>query len=62
VSQAVTDNDLTVCSVLPGNRTFEGSIHPECKMNFLAFPPLVVAYALQAEMFGKDHADPPARH
>ena len=46
VSQAVTDNDLTVCSVLSGNRNFEGRIHPECKMNFLASPPLVVAYAL----------------
>ncbi len=46
VSQAVTDNDLTVCSVLSGNRNFEGRIHPECEMNFLASPPLVVAYAL----------------
>ncbi len=46
VSQAVTDNDLTVCSVLSGNRNFEGRIHPECKMNFLASPLLVVAYAL----------------
>ncbi|MGH3967306.1 MAG: aconitate hydratase, partial [Mycobacterium sp.] len=46
VSQAVTDNDLTVCSVLSGNRNFEGRIHPETKMNFLASPPLVVAYAL----------------
>ncbi len=46
VSQAVIDNDLTVCSVLSGNRNFEGRIHPECKMNFLASPPLVVAYSL----------------
>ncbi|MFV1363177.1 MULTISPECIES: aconitate hydratase [Mycolicibacterium] len=46
VSKAVTDNDLTVCAVLSGNRNFEGRIHPECKMNFLASPPLVVAYAL----------------
>jgi aconitate hydratase len=46
VSTAVTDNDLTVCSVLSGNRNFEGRIHPECRMNFLASPPLVVAYAL----------------
>lgn len=46
VSKAVTDNDLTVCSVLSGNRNFEGRIHPETKMNFLASPPLVVAYAL----------------
>jgi aconitate hydratase len=46
VSAAVTGNDLTVCAVLSGNRNFEGRIHPECKMNFLASPPLVVAYAL----------------
>ena len=46
VSAAVTANDLTVCSVLSGNRNFEGRIHPECRMNFLASPPLVVAYAL----------------
>jgi len=46
VSKAVVDNDLTVCSVLSGNRNFEGRIHPEVRMNFLASPPLVVAYAL----------------
>jgi aconitate hydratase len=46
VSKAVVDNDMTVCSVLSGNRNFEGRIHPEVKMNFLASPPLVVAYAL----------------
>ncbi|MGH9045981.1 MAG: aconitate hydratase, partial [Acidimicrobiales bacterium] len=46
VSAAVTGDDLTVCSVLSGNRNFEGRIHPECRMNFLASPPLVVAYAL----------------
>ncbi|HET9877098.1 MAG TPA: aconitate hydratase AcnA, partial [Mycobacterium sp.] len=46
VSKAVVDNDLTVCSVLSGNRNFEGRIHPETRMNFLASPPLVVAYAL----------------
>ena len=50
VSRAATDNDLTVCSVLSGNRNFEGRIHPECKMNFLASPPLVVAYALAGTM------------
>ncbi|KBZ60873.1 aconitate hydratase 1 [Mycobacterium [tuberculosis] TKK-01-0051] len=53
VSQAVTGNDLTVCSVLSGNRNFEGRIHPECKMNFLASPLLVVAYALTGTL----HAD-----
>jgi len=46
VSKAVNDNDLTVCSVLSGNRNFEGRIHPETRMNFLMSPPLVVAYAL----------------
>ena len=53
VSSAVADNDLTVCSVLSGNRNFEGRIHPECRMNFLASPPLVVAYALAGSL----HAD-----
>ncbi len=53
VSEAVNDHDLTVCSVLSGNRNFEGRIHPECKMNFLASPPLVIAYALAGTM----HAD-----
>ena len=46
VSKAALDNDLTICSVLSGNRNFEGRIHPETRMNFLASPPLVVAYAL----------------
>ncbi len=50
VSKAVLDHDLTVCSVLSGNRNFEGRIHPECKMNFLASPPLVVAYALAGSL------------
>jgi aconitate hydratase len=46
VSKAIEDNDLSVCSVLSGNRNFEGRIHPEVKQNYLASPPLVVAYAL----------------
>jgi aconitate hydratase len=50
ISQAVTDADLSVCSVLSGNRNFEGRIHPEVKMNYLASPPLVVAYALAGRM------------
>lgn len=50
VSQAVNDNDLNVASVLSGNRNFEGRIHPEVKMNFLASPPLVIAYALAGSM------------
>ncbi|WP_371799065.1 aconitate hydratase [Streptomyces sp. NBC_01707] len=50
VSQAVEDGDLTVASVLSGNRNFEGRIHPETKLNYLASPPLVVAYALAGSM------------
>src|SRR5436305_14414122 len=50
ISQAVNDNDLTVASVLSGNRNFEGRIHPEVKMNHLASPPLCVAYALAGRM------------
>ncbi len=53
VSQAVVEHDLTACSVLSGNRNFEGRIHPECTMNFLASPLLVVAYALAGTL----HAD-----
>ncbi|MET4001486.1 aconitase A [Arthrobacter sp. UYCu511] len=48
--QAVTANDLTVSSVLSGNRNFEGRIHPQTQMNVLASPPLVVAYALAGTM------------
>jgi aconitate hydratase len=50
ISAAVTDNDLVVCSVLSGNRNFEARIHPEVKANYLASPPLVVAYALAGRM------------
>ncbi|MGE8549090.1 MAG: aconitate hydratase AcnA [Alcaligenes sp.] len=50
VSQAINQNDLTVVSVLSGNRNFEGRIHPEVKMNYLMSPPLVVAYALAGTM------------
>ncbi len=46
ISKAVHDNDLVATSVLSGNRNFEGRIHPAIKMNFLASPPLVVAYAI----------------
>ena len=46
VSDAVIEHDLSVVSVLSGNRNFEGRIHPDVKQNFLASPPLVVAYAL----------------
>src|SRR6201987_259439 len=50
ISDAVNDNDLTVTSVLSGNRNFEGRINPDVKMNYLASPPLVVAYALAGTM------------
>jgi aconitate hydratase len=58
VSAAVTENDLTVCSVLSGNRNFEGRIHPECKMNFLTSPPLVIAYALAGSLHANLLEDP----
>jgi aconitate hydratase len=50
VSNAVNDADLAVVSVLSGNRNFEGRINPDVKMNYLASPPLVVAYALAGSM------------
>ncbi|TYB34555.1 aconitate hydratase [Micromonospora sp. AP08] len=50
VSAAVNDGDLAVVSVLSGNRNFEGRINPDVKMNYLASPPLVVAYALAGTM------------
>jgi aconitate hydratase len=50
ISAAVLQGDLVVCSVLSGNRNFEARIHPEVKANYLASPPLVVAYALAGRM------------
>ena len=50
ISAAVNENDLAVVSVLSGNRNFEGRINPDVKMNYLASPPLVVAYALAGSM------------
>ncbi|HEY7043481.1 MAG TPA: aconitate hydratase AcnA, partial [Nocardioidaceae bacterium] len=50
VSEAVNESDLAVVSVLSGNRNFEGRINPDVKMNYLASPPLVVAYALAGSM------------
>ncbi len=58
ISQAIKEKDLTVCSVLSGNRNFEGRIHSETKMNFLASPPLVVAYALAGSMHVNLTRDP----
>jgi aconitate hydratase len=46
VSKTITDNDLVVCAVLSGNRNFEGRVHPLTRANYLASPPLVIAYAL----------------
>jgi aconitate hydratase len=62
VSKAIGEHDLAVCSVLSGNRNFEGRVHSEVKANYLASPPLVVAYAvagtvdidLTAEPIGRD--------
>jgi aconitate hydratase len=50
ISHAVHDNDLAVTAVLSGNRNFEGRINPDVKMNYLASPPLVIAYALAGTM------------
>jgi aconitate hydratase len=64
VSEAIQANDLSVTAVLSGNRNFEGRINPDVKMNYLASPPLVIAYALAGSMdfdfdtdaLGKDEA------
>lgn len=50
ISKAVNEHDVTVVSVLSGNRNFEGRINPDVKMNYLASPPLVIAYALAGTM------------
>ena len=50
ISEAIEEGDLVVCSVLSGNRNFEARIHPEVKANYLASPPLVVAYALAGRL------------
>jgi aconitate hydratase len=56
ISAGVAENDLAVVSVLSGNRNFEGRINPDVKMNYLASPPLVVAYALAGTMdFDMEH-------
>jgi aconitate hydratase len=67
VEKAIVDNDLVVSAVLSGNRNFEGRVHPLTKTNYLASPPLVVAYALAgstalditSEPLGKDKDDKP---
>jgi aconitate hydratase len=50
ISRAIVESELAVCAVLSGNRNFEARIHPEVKANYLASPPLVVAYALAGRM------------
>ena len=50
VSKAIAEGDLSACSVLSGNRNFEGRVHAEVRMNYLASPPLVVAYAIAGTM------------
>lgn len=58
ISAAVNDNDLAVTAVLSGNRNFEGRINPDVKMNYLASPPLVIAYALAGTMNFDFETDP----
>jgi aconitate hydratase len=58
VAKAVEDNDLVVAAVLSGNRNFEGRVHAQVKANFLASPPLVVAYALAGSMTVDLYTDP----
>jgi aconitate hydratase len=61
ISNAVNERDLVVCSVLSGNRNFEGRINPDTRANYLASPPLVVAYALAGRMDIDLHNDPIGR-
>ncbi|MBL0885658.1 aconitate hydratase AcnA [Myceligenerans indicum] len=61
ISAAVQENDLTIVSVLSGNRNFEGRINPDVKMNYLASPPLVIAYALAGTMEFDFESDPLGR-
>jgi aconitate hydratase len=58
ISKAINENDLAVTAVLSGNRNFEGRISPDVKMNYLASPPLVVAYALAGTMSHDFESDP----
>ena len=58
IAAAVQKSDVVACAVLSGNRNFEGRIHPQVKMNFLASPPLVVAYAIAGNMRLDLYKDP----
>ena len=58
ISEAINKNDLVACSVLSGNRNFEGRVNPDVRANYLASPPLVVAYAIAGSMFVDITKDP----
>ncbi|MBO1511505.1 aconitate hydratase AcnA [Metabacillus bambusae] len=58
VNDAIVDNDLVVAGVLSGNRNFEGRIHPQIKANYLASPPLVIAYAIAGTVDIDFHTEP----
>lgn len=58
ISEAVNSNDVLACSVLSGNRNFEGRVSPDCRANYLASPPLVVAYAIAGSLHVNLNKDP----
>ncbi len=58
ISKAINESDLVVCSVLSGNRNFEGRVSPDCRANYLASPPLVVAYALKGTVRSDMNKEP----
>src|SRR5690606_19427593 len=58
ISEAINENDLVVASVLSGNRNFEGRVNPDVRANYLASPPLVVAYAIAGSMHVNLTTDP----
>ncbi len=58
IAQAITEHELIACAVLSGNRNFEGRIHPLVRANYLASPPLVVAYALAGTMDFDPQSEP----
>ncbi|MEM7216050.1 MAG: aconitate hydratase AcnA [Pseudomonadota bacterium] len=58
ISEAINKNDVLACSVLSGNRNFEGRVSPDCRANYLASPPLVVAYAIAGSMHVNLNTDP----
>ena len=58
ISEAINNNDVLACSVLSGNRNFEGRVSPDCRANYLASPPLVVAYAIAGSLHVNLNTDP----